>query len=228
MKYKYLGIKIIILIISIVIYSYFYIFNNSLNLPKNRFIVEDIVYQDDSKITLENKEYFEEELFKLEDNINMSKDLFSTYLDIGMYRKAIGNLEGSLEAYQKASEYDSGSFVSWYNIANVYIQMKDYYKAEENFFIAISKEQDQYTPYISLMDLYWSKSTLNHKQIKIIYNNFIKLNNNYNIWAKYGQYLEWEGHLGEAILLWEKYLELYPDDINVLSVLDRLKKSIIN
>ena len=80
---------------------------------------------------------------------------FENWIELGSYRKMIGDFEGALEAWEYASKISPSSTVSFSNLGNLYqYSLQDYKKAEEYFLKALEVDSSYMINYINLHDLY--------------------------------------------------------------------------
>ncbi|MEK7576462.1 MAG: tetratricopeptide repeat protein [Patescibacteria group bacterium] len=80
---------------------------------------------------------------------------YQAWMDIGLYRKAIGDYQGSSEAWLYVLNFQKQNFVVMNNLANLYAQnLKDYSKAEKYYLAFITEQQSNVDGYINLYQLY--------------------------------------------------------------------------
>ena len=81
---------------------------------------------------------------------------FNAWLDLGSYRKQIGDYEGAREAWEYAALLAPESYVPWNNLGDLYAHyLKDYLKAEQNFKKAVVLKPDYIGGYRALYELYY-------------------------------------------------------------------------
>ena len=81
---------------------------------------------------------------------------FNAWLDLGSYRKQIGDYEGAREAWEYAAILAPESYVPWNNLGDLYAHyLKDYLKAEQNFKKAVVLKPDYIGGYRALYELYY-------------------------------------------------------------------------
>lgn len=59
----------------------------------------------------------------------------------------LGNINRALESYTKAIQLDPGNADSYYNLAFMYVELKEYDQARENFSKAIRFQERNYKAY---------------------------------------------------------------------------------
>src|SRR3989344_1997073 len=82
-------------------------------------------------------------------------DVMDKWIEIGLERKAKGDLEGTAEAWKQASLANPGSYLPHNNLGFLYrYDIKDPEKAEKSFLDAIAIKSDLTIAYRELSDLY--------------------------------------------------------------------------
>jgi tetratricopeptide (TPR) repeat protein len=110
-------------------------------------ITEDIP-ETVSKASLEKIAFLVAELKK-------NPDYFSAWLDLGSYRKLIGDWEGAIEAWEYAGAIRPLNYISFSNLGDLYhYYLKDFPKAEKNLLKALENEPTFISGYIALHELY--------------------------------------------------------------------------
>ena len=80
---------------------------------------------------------------------------FSTWIDLGIYRKGIEDYEGAAEAWKFAGEIRPQNNISFHNLGDLYhFFLKDFPKSEQAFKQAIQNDPTYVPSYLSLADLY--------------------------------------------------------------------------
>lgn len=81
--------------------------------------------------------------------------LFSYWLDLGSYRRMIGDYEGAREAWEYVNTIRPLNSISFNNLGDLYAYyLKDNKKAEENFLTAVKNGPEQVYIYRNLYDFY--------------------------------------------------------------------------
>lgn len=103
---------------------------------------------------------------KIEEMIDMLKKnpaSLGAWIDLGLYHKMAGDLNGAVIYFEYAGKLSPSSFVPFSNLADIYgYYLKDNTKAESNFNLAISKAPDQSFMYFKFAEFY--RDVLNDKQ----------------------------------------------------------------
>jgi len=80
---------------------------------------------------------------------------FGDWINLGLYRKLIGDYEGAKQAWQYAGVISPSNFRSFGNLGDLYTYaFKDYKKAEEYYLTSIKNAPDQIMIYEKLSELY--------------------------------------------------------------------------
>jgi tetratricopeptide (TPR) repeat protein len=111
-------------------------------------IFGDNVSEEVRKTTTEKINILIEELKK--DN-----NLFSNWIELGLYRKLIEDYEGAEEVWKYASIVWPKNTISFSNLGDLYhYYLKDFPKAEQNLRVAIENDKNNAQAYIALHELY--------------------------------------------------------------------------
>lgn len=96
-----------------------------------------------------------EKIQKLSNELKANNDFFDGWLDLGIYRKMIGDYEGAKECWEYASAIRPLNSISFNNLGDLYgYYLKDYKKAEENFLKALENGPDQVYIYRNTYEFY--------------------------------------------------------------------------
>jgi tetratricopeptide (TPR) repeat protein len=95
---------------------------------------------------------------KIANAVNMIVDNFDydvPWLELGGYRKIIGDYEGALQAWLFLSEIRPNSFVSFHNIGDLYaFTLKNYQKGEQYLLASLELNEGSTQGYLALANLY--------------------------------------------------------------------------
>ena len=87
--------------------------------------------------------------------LKKNPDLYSSWLELGSYRKLIGDSRAALEIWQYVSKNWPSDSVAFNNLANLYIyELPDFNKAEEYLLKAIQKAPHQTSYYYNAYEFY--------------------------------------------------------------------------
>ncbi|MDP3784770.1 MAG: tetratricopeptide repeat protein [bacterium] len=82
-------------------------------------------------------------------------ELSSHWIDLGLYRKLIGDFEGAREAWEYAARLRPKEGLAFHNLGDLYgLHLKNPQKAEENYLKAIALQPDQTFFYEKLYEFY--------------------------------------------------------------------------
>ena len=89
------------------------------------------------------------------EDLKKNPDLYSSWLELGIYRKIIGDYEGAIHAWQYASLLRPNNAVAYGNLANIYIfELSNYKKGEQYLLKAISLAPNQVIYYEQAYEFY--------------------------------------------------------------------------
>lgn len=87
-------------------------------------------------------------------NLKKEPYVYESWIDLGTLRKLLGDTTGAREAWEYAGKLNIQQPLAFFNLANLYVQLKDNVKAEANFQKAISLSPSNPTLYRSLFEFY--------------------------------------------------------------------------
>ncbi|MBT4894705.1 hypothetical protein HON59_01400 [bacterium] len=101
------------------------------------------------------KELATEKINKLTKELKKDSSFFSNWIELGLYRKSIGDYAGARDAWKYANVLQPLNFLPYNNLGDLYhFYLKDYPKSEENFQKAIEHSVENTGVYIGLHELY--------------------------------------------------------------------------
>lgn len=116
-----------------------------------------------SELPEETKKLAKERIVAITKTLKHDNVLFEDWLELGTYRKLIGDYDAALEVWLYASKLDPASSVSYNNIANLYANyIRNYEKAEWYYLKAIEVAPNQSYYYFAAFEFY--KSVLKNDQ----------------------------------------------------------------
>ena len=170
MKKKILLILIIlILAISAALLYFFYddIFSNEDDYKKE-YTIEDFpraleYVNGEEEIVLADIKLLNELYQKIEEGDRV----YQRWIDVGLVKKRLGDLEGTEEAWQNAVSYNPDQPLAYGNLAGLYgYRLKQYEKAEEYYLKAIDMRPGHYGYYTDLATIYQHELTNKKDQIE--------------------------------------------------------------
>ena len=152
-----------------------------------------------------------------------SKD-FGAYFEIGFVKAEFKDYQGAVEAYKKSIEFNPNSIVAMNNLADVYIKLKKYPEAESSYLQAISTVPGYAPSYFALVDLYQSYYTEKKSQIESVILKGLKvMPKDQNMLALLAGHYRDTKQNEKAVEIYEKILELRPDDKLIREEINNLK-----
>lgn len=103
----------------------------------------------------EAKDIYRNQINILTESLKKNPNMPSDWLQLGISRKAIGDYEGAVEAWEYVNKISPKNNVSFYNLGDLYhFYLKEFAKSEQNFFTS-RKNSPSYVPvYRALHELY--------------------------------------------------------------------------
>ncbi|OHA00778.1 MAG: hypothetical protein A3H71_01920 [Candidatus Sungbacteria bacterium RIFCSPLOWO2_02_FULL_48_13b] len=149
-------------------------------------------------------------------SIDANPDLLAPWLQLGLYKKVIGDFEGARDAWEYASQIRPQNVVSFNNLGELYgsrYYLPDFLKSELNFQQAIKNDPTYIQAYISLSELYrysyTEKSSLAEKTLF----DGLKSNPDHTDLISYiARFYAETGKIDQAIEYYQKLKALRPSD----------------
>jgi tetratricopeptide (TPR) repeat protein len=153
--------KVIIwLIVIVVLGGIFYLYQNKENRDIDNFInkiktdyrVSDFI---DSALETSEAQRMVDRLNEAYVYLEEGDKLYLSWIDIGMYKKVLGDYSGAEDAWRSAVALSDNPALAYGNLANLYFyNLRDYIKAEEYYKKALDAVPGSYTYREGLADLY--------------------------------------------------------------------------
>lgn len=165
---------------------------------------------------------------KIEAAIKMIKDNYDydlPWLDLGAYRKLIGDYDGAIDAWNFLLKIRPHSYVASNNLGDLYgFILKNYPKAEENFLKSLEENPNNINGYVQLATIYeyWYKEKSGNVEplfLAGIENNPTDV----SLKIALAEYYERAGRKADAIKYFEEALKLNPSNVSVSEELAKLK-----
>lgn len=137
------------------------------------------------------------------------------YLSMGIDLETLGQMRAAMSAYEHARAEDPQSFVPIANLATAYATIGDYERAVGEFRAAIDVQQDEYSLYTKLADLYHYQLKDSDRARGIYIEGLMRTNNNPNLIKAFATFLEETGARSESILYWQALGKMLPGDQGV-------------
>lgn len=143
------------------------------------------------------------------------------YLAMGIDLETLGQMRGAISAYEHARAEDPKSFVPSANLGTAYATIGDYERAVKEFRVAIDLQQDEYSSYTKLAEVYQYKFKDLDRARGVYIEGLMRTNNNPNILKAFATFLDETGAKSESLLYWQALGKILPGDQGVR---DRLKE----
>lgn len=103
----------------------------------------------------QTKKLAREKIAYLVGELKANPDFFAAWLDLGLYRKLIGDFEGARETWEYAGVIRPLNFISFGNLGGLYAyDLKDPAKSEANFLKALENGPEEVQLYEKLYEVY--------------------------------------------------------------------------
>lgn len=174
-------------------------------------------------------------IVRREAQIKKDKSNYDAYMSLGFNWKGIGEvtkddkyLKKAIAAYnQVIKRWGNAAYLPFVNRANVYIDLKDYARAEEDFKVALEIGPGEQNIYISLADLYKNYMNKDSQTIKAVYEKGIKtVVGGGNLVVSYASYLEEIGDYKEALKYYTMLEQAYPANPGYDEVIKELEAKV--
>jgi cytochrome c-type biogenesis protein CcmH/NrfG len=149
---------------------------------------------------------------------------FGAYFEIGFVKAEFRDYQGAVEAYKKSYELNPNSIVALNNLADVYTKMKNYVKAEEMYLESIGRFPAYVQSYYAIIDLYQNFMPEKKAEIeKVLLKGLEGLPTDQNLLSLLAGYYRDTKQNDKAVAIYEKILELRPNDNLIREEIESLK-----
>ncbi|MBI5134751.1 tetratricopeptide repeat protein [Candidatus Uhrbacteria bacterium] len=148
------------------------------------------------------------------------------WLQMGINQTELGALPWAIKSYQKAGELAPGSFLSFYNLGELYVRTGQYDKAEIAYATAIKADPVRTNLYRPLVQLYQQYLPEKKEKIPQLLNAGLALTENSNsveLLSLLGSYYVSVGDRENSIKAYERLAEIFPNNSAAKEQLDKLK-----
>lgn len=166
-----------------------------------------------------------DEIRKQAGEVKKNPLLYSSWLQIGVYKKTIGDYIGARDAWEYAALLAPQEFVPHYDLGQLYWHnIPDYLKAEAKFKAAIALKIKDASSYKALSDLYlYSYKGKAGLADDVLLDGLKAMPNDINLLKALGYVYEEQKEYAKALAIWEKVLVLTPNDTSVKTEISDLK-----
>ena len=174
--------------------------------------------------TEDQKKVIHQKILDAAGSIDVNPDLLDPWLQLGFYKKVIGDYEGARDAWEYASQIRPQNVVSFKNLGELYWHyLPDYPRAEANLRKAIENEPKLIDSYVTLSDIYrysWKEkiNLADDVLLEGIQNN----PGNRDLISYLARYYKETGDKQNAIKYYRELLRLDPADNDVIKELQKL------
>lgn len=174
-------------------------------------------------------EYREKIYSKIRSNgaaVKQNPDFFNGWLEVGFYKKQIGDYEGARDAWEYVGLIRPQNGVSFANLGALYWHdLPDFPKAEKNFKAAIANSPADTSLYVSFSDFYFYSYQEKSDFAEKVLQQGLEFNpDNGNLLRALAALYERKGEFAKALLQWEKILAQNPNDPALMEKIESLKK----
>jgi len=171
-------------------------------------------------------------ILRREAQIRKEKNNYDAYMSLGFNWKGIGEvtktdeyLKRAVEVYnQVIKRWGTTAYLPFVNRANVYIELKEYARAEDDLKIALEIDPGEQNLYVSLADLYRTYMNKDGKMIKSVYEQGLKtVVGGGNLVLNYAGYLKETGEYKESLKYYKMLKQAYPDSTSYDEVIRELE-----
>lgn len=229
-KKKMVMIGFAVLILVAVIFSVYY-FKNEVKAPEEVEIINsEFQKSTDTDFSSVDPNMPEEVLNRLKENYNnaqekLKEDQYDHDANIikanVLYQ--IKEYEKAIIIYKKLGELNSGDYLSFKSLGDVYYAQKEYEKSEEAYLTAIKNNAYNPNVYAQLAEIYRYHLTDNKEKIKNFYEDGIEKlgTNRFNLIQSYAGYLEYIEEYQNSIEQWKIVSEEFPGN---QAIKDKIKE----
>lgn len=176
-------------------------------------------------LTEEQKQKFLDELKKAQDSLAQSNfDHLQSVNAVGFYKKALGDVDGAITAWEYANFIRPKNSLSFSNLAALYhYDLQQYDKAEQNYLISIANDPDDINTIRNLYELYYFSLKDNAKTESLLLESIADNPQAPDLFALAGDFYATAGKTDKAIEYYQKAADLNPKNEAIKKEIDRLK-----
>lgn len=191
-----------------------------------KIISEPIIFK--TSLSEDSKKLFTQKINEIHDLVKQDYNYLNQWLDLGSYRKLIGDYEGAIEALNFAVAIRPDDYVAFHNLGDLYgFYLKNYPKAEENFLKSITFKPANEDAYIQLATIYqYSYKEKSGETENILLKGISSNPGSATLKIALGNYYKTIGRNTDALKYFEDALKLMPNNVSLQQDIELLKKSI--
>ena len=179
-----------------------------------------------SDITPQQKEKLLKQLKDAQNTlIGFNFDNLQAVNDVARLKKALGDIDGAITAWEYANIIRPNNSLSFSNLAALYhYDLKDYEKAERNYLISIANDPDDINTVRNLFEMYYYAVKDNTKAEALLLGSIENNPESSDLFALTGSFYAETDRIDKAIEYYEKALALSPNNQAIKKEIERLKK----
>lgn len=158
--------------------------------------------------------------------VKENPDFFDGWIKLGLYKKIIGDYEGSRDAWEYASIIRPGNSLSFANLGELYWRYLHLYsQAEKNFRMSLTNDPANPSVYVSLSGVYFhSLKEKSNLADDILLEGIAANPQSIDLPKALASLYERQGEYAKAIEWWQKVLAKDPQNAGVAATIEGLKK----
>ncbi len=172
---------------------------------------------------------------KREIQLKKDKNNYDALMSVAFSWKGIGEVTKNNEYLKRAAatygevikRWGNKAYLPFLNRANVYIELKEYARAEQDFKIALEIDRGEQNLYIALVDLYRGYMKKDDKVIKAVYKQGLTtVVGGGNLVLSYAGYLKEIEEYAEAIKYYKMLKQAYPANTGYGEIIKELEAKV--
>jgi len=183
-------------------------------------------------LTEDQKKIYEDRLAKAQEYLKTIKpsqpdyvtQMVNTYVNLAQQYYGLGKLEQSKQAYYKALALDKNNEQALIGLSLTLIEGQDTAGGQKILEQALASNPKNYDVWLRYIQLRQTMG-LDAAGLDDLYKQALEKTGRYaDILAHYAQFLEQQGNIKQALLMWQEALKQYPDNSAYKQEVARLKK----
>jgi hypothetical protein len=153
-----------------------------------------------TSLSVMDKETIVKKIQTISSALKQNPDSLENWLNLGLYRKSLGDYEGARLAWEYANALRPKNYVSFSNLGDLFqFYVHDYKAAEKNLLQAVTNEPAYITGYKNLYDLYSLPEISKKESIPALLDRGLHSNpHNIDLLMLYGEYEKSVGNKAQA------------------------------
>ena len=191
-----------------------------------KIISEPIIFK--TSLPEDSKKLFTQKINEINDLVKQDYNYLNQWLDLGSYRKLMGDYTGAIDAWNFAAVIRPKDYVIFHNLGDLYgFYLKNYSKAEENFLKSIVLKPANEDAYIQLATIYqYSYKEKSGETEGILLKGISSNLGSATLRIALGNYYKTIGRNIDALKYFEDAFKLVPNNVSLQQDIELLKKSI--